>query len=126
MVAAKALIMAGYDVMTSGPGDADALAKHFQVPFTRSRLSTGKLVADPEMQKAFAVNDMQGMMTAQDRIRDELVTPETRARETCHFDEHFLPHQPCAVLTKHTSLESLEIPHEEGLLFSCAFAGSAL
>ena len=32
MVAAKALIMAGYDVMTSGPGDADALAKHFQVP----------------------------------------------------------------------------------------------
>ncbi|CAK8999448.1 unnamed protein product, partial [Durusdinium trenchii] len=72
MVAAKALIMAGYDVMTSGPGDADALAKHFQVPFTRSRLSTGKLVADPEMQKAFAVNDMQGMMTAQDRIRDEL------------------------------------------------------
>eukprot|EP00434_Breviolum_minutum_P039423 symbB.v1.2.035009.t1/scaffold4621.1/size37356/3 len=53
VIAARALIEGGFDVMLSGPGDGKTMAKEFNVPFTRSRISAQKVQMDPKLAEAW-------------------------------------------------------------------------
>ena len=53
MVAAQALMRAGFETMVTGPGDMNKPAADFEVPFTRSRLSNQKVFTDPETTATF-------------------------------------------------------------------------
>ena len=43
----------GFDVMLSGPGDGHTMAKEFNVPFTRSRISAQRVQMDPKLAEAW-------------------------------------------------------------------------
>eukprot|EP00435_Cladocopium_sp_Y103_P003941 s3474_g1.t1 len=82
IVAAKALIKGGLEVMVTGPGDASRMAEEFQVPFVRSRLSAQKVMAHPDITKQMAnPDDPAGFVTSWEKKKAEFITEGSKERD---------------------------------------------
>ena len=63
--------------MLSGPGDGKTMAKEFNVPFTRSRISAQKVQMDPKLAEAWCKNALK---TRGKKKREEPGTPNNQLK----------------------------------------------
>eukprot|EP00438_Fugacium_kawagutii_P001527 Skav207805 [mRNA] locus=scaffold381:195029:196571:+ [translate_table: standard] len=95
ILAARALIeKGGFEVMVAGPGDAHTMAKEFQVPFTRSRLSAQKVFADEAVTKQFVNGTLQDIVKNTDEVKARYETEETKEKDVTalyHLVENWKP-----------------------------------
>ena len=94
LLAGKALMKAGFDVMVTGPGDAGRMAQDFEVPFVRTRLSAQKVFADPEMAKEFATDDLSKVLASAEKKRDEFLTEGSKQKDLealCNLFQEWKP-----------------------------------
>eukprot|EP00438_Fugacium_kawagutii_P001354 Skav232146 [mRNA] locus=scaffold1040:38651:39979:- [translate_table: standard] len=67
--------------MVSGPGDANTMAQELQVPFTRSRLSAQKVIANETLTKTFGKDNFMDSMESQRQVKAQYETDETREKD---------------------------------------------
>ena len=94
LLAGKALMKAGFDVMVTGPGDAGRMAQDFEVPFVRTRLSAQKIFADPEMAKEFATDSLAKVIASAEKKKDEFLTEGSKQKDLeglCSLFEEWKP-----------------------------------
>eukprot|EP00434_Breviolum_minutum_P045071 symbB.v1.2.040334.t1/scaffold7150.1/size14085/1 len=94
VVAARALIESGFDVMLSGPGDGNTMAKEFNVPFTRSRISAQKVMVDAKINEAAHQNDIIKVISAFQEAKNNLQDPQKIEEEMTalyHLIENWKP-----------------------------------
>jgi len=94
VIAARALIEGGFDVMLSGPGDGNTMAKEFNVPFVRSRISAQKVQMDPKLAEAAHENDIVKTVEAYQQAKTTLEDPQMIEEEMAalyHLIENWKP-----------------------------------